>query len=98
MHELFWGASYDTPYPFTTSGEISCGIGKFGREVYFEPEGFTDESRIGTALNKAAAESLREAGMTPNVPYSIKKGANLSKTIEIGLRVCDEQRDLVENS
>lgn len=89
VSEIFWGADHDTPYPFTTDGEISCGIHpEFGAAVYFEPAGFANESSIGTPLNKAAAESLNQAGMISNVPYSIKKGANLSEAIEVGLNVC----------
>lgn len=88
VHEIFWGADHDTPYPFTVSGEITCGMGPFGREVYFEPEYFTDESRIGAPLNNAAQQSLKRAGMTPNVPYSIKKGVDLSKAVEVGLNAC----------
>ncbi|MER2163023.1 MAG: hypothetical protein ABS921_02770, partial [Psychrobacter alimentarius] len=76
VNEMFWGANHDTPYPFTVSGEITCGMHpEFGPAVYFEPVGFTDESFIGTPLNKAAAEVLKQASMTPNVPYSIKKDA-----------------------
>ncbi len=92
VNEVFWGANHDSPYPFTTSGEISCGVHpKFGPAIYFEPIGFDDESSIGTPLNKAAAESLKQAGMTPNVPYSIKKGADLSEAKDIGLEVCNYQ-------
>lgn len=99
VSEKTWGANHTTPYPFTVSeGEISCGIGKFGREVYFEPEGFTDESYIGTPLNKIAANSLERDGMSSNVPYSVKKGADLHEAVEIGLRVCDEQRDIINSS
>lgn len=91
VNETFWGADYETPYPFTTDGEISCGVHpEFGPVVYFEPIGFTDESSIGTPLNKAAAEALKQADLTPSVPYSIKKGANLSEAREVGLKVCDE--------
>ncbi|MGB3109417.1 MAG: hypothetical protein WBB40_02395 [Psychrobacter alimentarius] len=91
VSEMFWGADHDKPYPFTMDGEISCGIHpEFGPAVYFEPAGFVDESSIGTPLNKAAAESLKQASMTPNVPYSIKKGADLSEAKEIGLDVCGE--------
>lgn len=35
--------------------------------------------------------------LTSNVPYSVKKGANLSEAVQIGLRVCDEQQDKFEN-
>ncbi|MGP5541591.1 hypothetical protein ACTXMH_03390 [Psychrobacter celer] len=91
VHEVFWGADHDTPYPFTTSGEISCVYyPDFGIEVYFEPAGYIDESSIGTPLNKAAADALKRDGMKPNVPYSIKEGADLSEAVEVGLRVCDE--------
>ncbi len=89
VHEMFWSADHDTPYPFTTSGEISCVYyPDFGTEIYFEPSGYIDESSIGTPLNKAAAESLKQAGLTPNVPYSIKKGADLSEARQVGLKVC----------
>ena len=92
VHEMFWSADHDTPYPFTTSGEISCVYyPEFGIEVYFEPAGYIDESSIGTPLNKAAAESLKKDGMTPNVPYSIKKGADLSEAIEAGLKACGDE-------
>ncbi|WP_010200468.1 hypothetical protein [Psychrobacter sp. PAMC 21119] len=91
VNEVFWGAYHNTPYPFTTNGEISCGIHpEFGPAVYFEPEGFVDESSIGTPLKKAAAESLKQADMTPNVPYSVKKGADLSEVREIRLKACSE--------
>ncbi|WP_348548829.1 hypothetical protein AADH33_10410 [Psychrobacter sp. KFRI-CH2-11] len=91
VHEVFWGADHDNPYPFTTSGEISCVYyPDFGIEVYFEPAGYIDESSIGTPLNKAAADALKRDGMKPNVPYSIKEGADLSEAVEVGLRVCDE--------
>lgn len=94
VHEMFWFADHDRPYPFTTSGQISCVYyPDFGIEVYFEPAGYIDESSIGTPLNKAAAKSLKKDGMTPNVPYSIKKGADLSEAIEAGLKACGEQRE-----
>lgn len=96
VNEVFWGANHDTTYPFTTDGEISCGVQpEFGPAVYFEPIGFIGESSIGTPLNKAAAESLKQAGMTPNVPYNIKRGADLSKAREVGLRLCDEMYEKV---
>lgn len=92
VHEIFWFADHDGPYPFTTSGEISCVYyPEFGTAVYFEPAGYIDESSIGTPLNKAAAESLKQAGLVPNVPYSIKKGADLSEAREVGLGVCNEK-------
>lgn len=91
VNEVFWEANHDTPYPFTTDGEISCGVHpEFGPAVYFEPIGFTDESAVGTPLNKAAAESLRQSGLTPSVPYSVKKGADLSEAREVGLKLCGE--------
>ena len=94
-----WAANYQTPYPFTVpSGEISCGWhAEFGREVYFEPVGFSADSYIGTPLNKAATESLKQANISANVPYSINKGADLSDAIKIGLQVCDELRDKLKN-
>ncbi len=92
VHEMFWFADHDRPYPFTTSGEISCVYyPDFGVEVYFEPAGYSKDSSIGTPLNKAAAESLKQAGLTPNVPYSIKKGADLSEAREVGLKACREE-------
>lgn len=92
VSEIFWSADHDTPYPFTADGEISCGIHpEFGPTVYFEPVDFTDESSIGTPLNKAAAEVLKQSGLTPNVPYSIKKGADLSGAREIGLKACRDE-------
>lgn len=36
--------------------------------------------------------------MTPNVPYRIKKGADLSEAREAGLKVCDEMYEDVDNS
>ena len=89
VDELFWPADHDTPYPFTTSGEISCVYyPDFGIEVYFEPAGYSKDSSIGTPLNQAAQKALKKAGMTPNVPYNIKKGADLSEAIEVGLKLC----------
>ena len=93
VNEVFWGVDHKTPYPFTTSGEISCVYYPNGIEVYFEPAGYIDESSIGTPLNKAAAEALKRDGMEPNVPYSIKEGADLSDAVEVGLKACrDEMR------
>lgn len=98
VNESEWTGKYNTPYPFTVSkGEISCGLDpQFGRTVYFEPFGYTDESYIGTPLNQAAADSLDHADMLPNVPYSIKKGVKLNAVIEIGLGLCDEQQKSLE--
>ncbi|MGP9519620.1 hypothetical protein [Psychrobacter sp. AOP7-C1-14] len=91
VHEVFWGADHKTPYPFTTSGEILCVYyPDFGIEVYFEPAGYSKDSSIGTPLNKAAADALKRDGMEPNVPYSIKEGADLSEAVEAGLRLCDK--------
>ena len=89
VHEAFWPVDHDTPYPFTTDGEISCVYyPEFGTEVYFEPFGYIEDSSIGTPLNKAAVASLKKDGMIPNVPYSIKKGADLSEAREVGLKAC----------
>lgn len=86
------GAEHDTPYPFTTSGEITCSDHiELGRGVFFNPVGFTDESYVGTPLNKAAADIIKLSRITPNVPYRIKPGMDLSEAREIGLKVCDEQ-------
>lgn len=94
VDEQTWGENHMTPYPFTAPGEISCGSHpEFGREVYFEPKGYTDESYIGTPLNKSAVDSLNQANMSANVPYSIKVGADLNEAIQAGLRVCDEYQD-----
>ena len=91
VHEVFWAVNHNTPYPFTTSGEISCVYyPEFGTEVYFEPAGYSKDSSIGTPLNKAAAEALNRDGMTPNVPYSIKEGSDLHEAVEFGLKLCDE--------
>lgn len=93
VSEETWGTDHTIPYPFTVAeGEISCGSHPtFGREVYFQPKGYTDESYIGTPLNKSAVDSLNQSNMSPNVPYVIKEGADLNEAIEIGLKVCDEQ-------
>ncbi|MGB5878005.1 MAG: hypothetical protein WBG84_11690 [Psychrobacter nivimaris] len=90
VHEVFWGADHDTPYPFTTSGEISCVYYPTGIEVYFEPAGYSKDSSIGTPINKAAADALKRDGMEPNVPYSIKEGADLSDAVEVGLKACSK--------
>ena len=91
VHEMFWAIDHDTPYPFTTSGEISCVYyPEFGTEVYFEPAGYSEDSSIGTPLNKAAVEALKRDSMTPNVPYSIEKGADLSEAVEVGLMACED--------
>ena len=94
INENTWAANYDTPYPFTvSSGEISCGAhAELGREVYFEPTGFTDESYIGTPLNPTALKSLEQAGMSANVPYSIQQDADLGDAIKVGLQVCDDMQ------
>ena len=99
VDEALWPTEYATPYPFTVPyGEISCtSHPKFGREVYFAPKSFTDESYIGTPLNKATAEALKRYSDIPNVPYSIKKGADLSEAIQIGLKLCDEQQNFIDN-
>ena len=99
VHEVFWGVDHKMPYPFTTSGEILCVYyPDFGIEVYFEPAGYSKDSSIGTPLNKAAAKALKRDGMKPNVPYSIKKGADLSDAREIGLQLCDEQMDKIKGA
>lgn len=59
-------------------------------KVYFEPTGYIEDSTISTPLNQAAAKALKRDGMEPNVPYSIKEGADLSEAVEAGLRLCDK--------
>ena len=100
VSEWSWRIDHTTPYPFTVpEGEISCGLHpEFGREVYFEPVGYTDESNIGTPLNKAAVDSLKQSNMSSNVPYSIKESADLNEAIESGLKVCDEFEDQLANN
>ncbi|MBH0086610.1 hypothetical protein I6E84_10315 [Psychrobacter sp. SCQQ22] len=79
-------------------GEISCGYNPgFGRKVYFEPEGYIDESSIGTPLNKSAVDALKQTDMSTNVSYRIKENADLSDAVQIGLKVCGEQQDIIEN-
>jgi hypothetical protein len=90
VDEQTWGENHMTPYPFTAAGEISCGS-------HPESEGYIDESSIGTPLNKSAVDSLNNANMSANVPYSIKVGADLNEAIQAGLRVCDEYQDYLEN-
>ena len=98
VSEQTWSENNTTPYPFTVpEGEISCvSNANFGREVYFEPKGYTDESYIGTPLNKSAVDSLEQANMTSNVPHSVEVDADLSEAIQAGLRVCDEFKDYLE--
>lgn len=101
VNETFWPANHSNPYPFTVSpGEIVCNMphAGIGRQVYFMPHGYTDESYIGTPLNQAATQALKLDGDTSNVPYSIKKDADLSEAIQIGLRVCDEMQDFIDGS
>ena len=95
VNEQTWNESYTTPYPFTVpEGEIGCASNlSFGREVYFNPKGYTDESYVGTPLNKSAVEGVKLGGMAPNVPYSVKEGADLNEAVQIGLKVCYEQED-----
>ncbi|MDN3397706.1 hypothetical protein QL919_03065 [Psychrobacter sp. APC 3426] len=91
VHEIFWPAHHDTPYPFTTSGDISCVYyPTFGIEVYFQPAGYIEDSSIGTPLNQAATKALKHNGMESNVPYSIKEGADLSDAVKVGLKACGE--------
>ncbi len=78
-----WSKNYTTPYPFTVpEGEIMCGFHPaFGREVYFQPEGYTDESYIGTPLNKSAVNSLKQSNMSASLPHSVKEEANLNEVV-----------------
>ena len=99
VNEQTWSKNYTTPYPFTVAeGEIGCASNPaFGREVYFHPKGYTDESYVGTPLNKSAVDGLKLGRLTPNVPYSVKEGADLSEAVQIGLKVCYEQEDELAN-
>lgn len=99
VNEHIWSENYMTPYPFTVSkGEISCVSNPgFSRVVYFEAERYTDESYIGTPLNKSAVDALNQANMSANVLYSIKENADLSDAVQIGLKVCDEYKDYLKN-
>ena len=87
VSEQIWSKDYTTPYPFTVpEGEIACASNPaFGREVYFHPKGYTDESYIGTPLNKAAVDGLKLSHLTPNVTYSVKEGVVLNETVQIGM-------------
>ena len=100
VNEQTWSKNYTTPYPFTVpKGEIGCASNPaFGREVYFHPKGYTDESYIGTPLNKSAIEGLKLNRLMPNVPYNVKEGADLNEAVQIGLKVCDEYEDRLTNS
>ena len=99
MSEQTWSKDYTTPYPFTVpEGEIACASNpSFGREVFFHPKGYTDESYVGTPLNKAAVDGLKLSRLTPNAPHSVKEGADLNEAVQIGLKVCDEQEDELAN-
>ena len=87
VSEQTWSKDYTTPYPFTVpEGDIGCASNPaFGREVYFHPKGYTDESYIGTPLNKAAVDGLKLSHLTPNVTYSVKEGVVLNETVQIGM-------------
>ena len=99
VSEKTWSKNYTTPYPFMVlEGEIGCASNPaYGREVYFHPKGYTDESYIGTPLNRSAVESLKQANMIASVPYNIKEGADLNEAVQISLSVCDEQKDSLAN-
>ena len=99
VSEQTWTKNYTTPYPFTVAeGEIACASNPaFGREVYFHPKGYTDESYIGTPLNKSAVDGLKLSRLTANVPYNVKEGADLNEAVQIGLKVCYEQEDKFAN-
>ena len=40
---------------------------------------------------------MKLGGMAPNVPYSVKEGADLSEAVQIGLKVCYEQEGKFAN-
>jgi len=87
VNEQTWSKDYTTPYPFTMpEGEILCASNpSFGREVFFHPKGYTDESYVGIPLNKAAVDGLKLSRLTPNVTYSVKEGVVLNETVQIGM-------------
>ena len=99
VNEQTWNESHTTPYPFTVpEGEIGCASNPaFGREVFFNPKGYTDESYVGTPLNKSAVDGVKLGGMASNVPYNVKEGADLNEAVQIGLKVCYEQEDKFAN-
>ena len=100
VSEQTWEKSYTTSYPFTMpKGEIACASNPaFSREVYFHPKVYTDESYIGTPLNKSAVVGLQLGRLTSNVAYSLKEGADLSEAVKTGLRVCHEFENKLANS
>ena len=83
VSESSWAEKQTTPYPFTVvEGEISCGVHPaFGREVYFEPMGYTDESHVGIPLNQSAVQALKHGNLSTTVLSSIKAGANLTEAV-----------------
>ena len=99
VDEFLWSFEYSTPYPFTVPyGEISCSTHPtLGREVWFSPKGYTDEKYIPTPLNQVATSSLEKSKMRSNVPYSVKDNVDLSTAISIGLKLCDEYQDMLDN-
>src|SRR5699024_12203687 len=99
VSEQIWSKDYTTPYPFTVpEGEILCASNpSFGREVFFHPKGYTDESYVGIPLNKAAVDGLKLSRLTLNVPHSLKEVADLREDEHIEMRVCDEQEDELAN-
>lgn len=44
-----------------------------------------------------ASKSLKESNMVSNVPYSIKENANIINAIEIGLKLCDDKQEFLNN-
>jgi len=76
-----------TLYFFTVpEGDIGCASNPaFGREVYFHPKGYTDESYIGTPLNKAAVDGLKLSHLTPNVYTESGLVSVLNETVQIGM-------------
>ncbi|WP_227430392.1 hypothetical protein [Psychrobacter sp. I-STPA6b] len=82
VSQASWTAN--TPYPFTTDGEITC----VRDAVYFYPDDTAnDESQVGQPLNDEAVELNKKAGLTATVPNSIK-GSLSDADIQILLGMC----------
>lgn len=95
VSEVYW-SSYGNvkPYPFTTSyGNIACSL----NEVSFYPDDTAnDESAIGFPLNKLAQIRQKASGVTANVENTIKRDADLSEAIRMGLDRCKQTDERLE--
>ncbi|KAA0912815.1 hypothetical protein [Psychrobacter sp. ANT_WB68] len=95
VSEVHW-SSYGNvkPYPFTTSyGNIACSL----NEVSFYPDDTAnDELTIGFPLNKLAQIRQKTSGVTANVKNTIKRDADLSEAIRMGLDRCKQTEERLE--